>query len=136
MGSYSHQMSLVRQKNTSPELAVRKLIFSLGYRYRLNKRGLPGTPDLVFSGRRKVIFVHGCFWHHHAGCKLATVPKTRTEFWQAKFEANRTRDNNAITALYKQGWEVLVIWQCEIKYAKTLEERIRVFLDNRKSIRD
>lgn len=108
-------MSRIRGRDTSPELAVRRLTHSLGYRFRLHKKGLPGTPDLVFASRRKVIFVHGCFWHRHAGCKRASLPTSRIEYWAEKFRRNVERDAEAERALRYLGWDVLVIWQCETK---------------------
>ena len=125
----SWQMAQVRRANTGPEMVVRRLIHGLGYRYRLHDRRLPGTPDLVFPARRKAVFVHGCFWHRHEGCRLASTPKTRCEFWEAKFQANQTRDQRAIAALSELGWSTLVVWQCETKHTLVLEHRIRHFLD-------
>lgn len=125
-------MSRVRSKNTGPELAVRRLVHALGYRFRLHRRDLPGTPDLVFPGRRKVIFVHGCFWHRHPDpdCKLARMPKSRQEFWGPKLEANRARDLRHEAALTDTGWGVMTIWECELRDAASLENRIRTFLDS------
>jgi DNA mismatch endonuclease (patch repair protein) len=124
-------MSRVRSKNMRPELAVRKLVFALGYRYRLHARDLPGCPDLVFRPRRKVIFVHGCFWHRHPSpsCPLARMPKSRLDFWLPKLEGNRDRDEKINKALRRDGWKVLTIWECELKNAGRLETRIRRFLD-------
>ena len=124
----SWQMGRVRQKDTLPEIAVRKLVYGMGYRYRLHDRRLPGSPDLVFPARRKVIFVHGCFWHRHGGCKLASTPKTRIDFWQEKFDANKARDKRTVEALRALGWEALTLWQCEAKAAPALEKRISDFL--------
>lgn len=125
----SWQMSRVKQMDAGPKLVVRRMVHALGYRYRLHVRRLPGSPDLVFASRRKVIFVHGCFWHGHEKCSLATVPKTRTEFWLEKFDANRQRDRKVVSSLCELGWATLTIWQCEIKDASALEARIRAFLD-------
>jgi len=122
-------MSRVRSKNSRPELAVRKLVFALGYRYRLHAKELPGTPDLVFRPRRKVIFVHGCFWHRHANCALARMPKSRLEFWGPKLEGNRQRDDKNKRALQKKGWKVLTIWECQLAKRERLEKMIRGFLD-------
>lgn len=122
-------MRLVRAKDTRPEMRVRKLVFSLGYRYRLHDRSLPGTPDLVFRRARKVILVHGCFWHRHARCALARLPKSRTEFWIPKLEDNRLRDRKNLSRLRRAGWKVLVVWECELSDAVGLDERIRGFLD-------
>lgn len=128
-GERSEIMARVRSKNMRPELAVRKLVFGLGYRYRLHVRSLPGCPDLVFRSLRRVIFVHGCFWHHHAGCNLARIPKSRIDFWTAKLEGNHQRDEKNRKALHREGWRVLTIWECEIKNASRLENRVRRFLD-------
>ncbi|HKD06475.1 MAG TPA: very short patch repair endonuclease [Bryobacteraceae bacterium] len=125
----SEIMSRVRSKNSRPELAVRKLVFALGYRYRLHAKELPGTPDLVFRPRRKVIFVHGCFWHRHANCALARMPKSRLEFWGPKLEGNRQRDDKNKRALQKKGWKVLTIWECQLAKRERLEKMIRGFLD-------
>lgn len=121
-------MSKVRSKNTSPELAVRKLIYSLGYRYRLHGKKLPGKPDLVFPGRKKVIFVHGCFWHYH-DCKKGKPPKSRLGYWLPKLLANRERDKANISALHNLGWETLIVWQCEVKDFEKLKETVTVFLN-------
>ena len=106
-------MARVRRKDTEPELAVRRLLYRLGYRYRLHKRDLPGTPDICFPGRKKAIFVHGCFWHRHPGCQRASTPKTRTSFWSEKFAQNVARDGRRITELRRLGWEALVVWECQ-----------------------
>jgi DNA mismatch endonuclease (patch repair protein) len=121
-------MRSVRQKDTLPELQVRRLVHSMGFRFRLHRKDLPGTPDLVFPRHKKVIFVHGCFWHSHYGCKRATVPQTRNDFWTAKFARNRERDEKAVAALSLQGWKSLVIWECEAKNASTLAGLLRGFL--------
>jgi DNA mismatch endonuclease (patch repair protein) len=107
-------MSRIGSKNTAPEIAVRKLLFSMGYRFRLHRSELPGTPDIVFIGRRKIIFVHGCFWHAH-GCKIGRPPKSRVDFWQAKLKRNSDRDRENERALRRQGWDVLTLWQCETR---------------------
>ncbi len=122
-------MARVRSKNMRPELAVRKLVFAMGYRYRLHGTGLPGHPDLVFSSRKKVIFVHGCFWHRHRGCGLARLPKSRLEFWEPKLEGNRVRDEKNTEALARDGWKVLTVWECQLKDTAGLERRVRRFLD-------
>src|SRR5271169_4674782 len=108
-------MARVRQRDTKPEMVVRRLLFAQGRRYRLHARGLPGTPDIVFPRRRAAIFVHGCFWHGHRGCTLATVPKTRAEFWNRKVEDNRKRDAEKEERLRALGWTVLTVWQCETR---------------------
>jgi DNA mismatch endonuclease (patch repair protein) len=122
-------MARVRSKNSRPELLVRKLVFSLGYRYRLHQKNLPGSPDLVFKSRRKVIFVHGCFWHRHARCALARMPKSRLGFWMPKLEGNRLRDQRNKRALARRGWKVLTIWECQLGNTERLHATIRGFLD-------
>ncbi|OFW16368.1 MAG: very short patch repair endonuclease [Acidobacteria bacterium RIFCSPLOWO2_02_FULL_59_13] len=122
-------MGRVRSRDTGPELTVRRLVHSLGYRYRLHARDLPGHPDLVFRPRMKVIFIHGCFWHRHHDCELTRMPKSRQGFWFAKFKANRLRDRRTERALRRAGWQVLTVWECEIQDAQALEKRIRRFLD-------
>ena len=122
-------MARVRSKNSRPELLVRKLVFALGYRYRLHAKDLPGHPDLVFRKRRKVIFVHGCFWHRHAACALARLPKSRLDFWVPKLEGNKQRDQRNQKALNKEGWKVLTIWECQLKKLERLESTLRRFLD-------
>jgi len=121
-------MARVRGKNTRPELIVRKLVFAAGYRYRLHVRTLPGSPDLVFPGRKKVIFVHGCFWHRHDNCNLARMPKSRVEFWSDKLSGNKARDARNYDALRQAGWRVHVVWECELRDLATLEEALRAFL--------
>jgi DNA mismatch endonuclease, patch repair protein len=108
-------MSSNKGFDTKPELIVRRLVFSLGYRYRLHNRKLPGCPDLVFAGRKKVIFVNGCYWHRHNCKKGKSVPETRRDFWFSKFARTVERDRENINLLQKQGWKVLVIWECQIK---------------------
>ena len=125
----SEIMSRIRGKDTSPELTVRKLVYSLGYRYRLHSKNLPGKPDLVFPGRKKVIFVNGCFWHFHK-CKNGHLPKSRPEYWIPKLEANKRRDAENFQKLIMKGWKILVLWQCEIKNISALEETIITFLDS------
>lgn len=126
----SERMSRVRGKDTKPEIAVRRLVHGMGYRYRLHVAGLPGRPDLVFAGRRKIIFVHGCFWHRHPDprCALARLPKSRLDFWVPKLEANRARDETTRRKLIEAGWKSLVVWECQIKQVGTLRKRIRGFL--------
>lgn len=114
-------MSKIRSKNTSPEIRVRKLIFGLGYRYRLHNRKLPGIPDLVFPGRKKVIFVHGCFWHGHDCGAGKNKPKSNLGYWLPKLAANKERDERHIVELNKAGWDVLVIWECQTKKSKIRE---------------
>ena len=122
-------MRRVRSKGTRPEFFVRKLVHALGYRYRLHARDLPGHPDLVFRRRRKVIFVHGCFWHRHKSCAHARLPKSRLEFWLPKLEGNSQRDQRNKRALLKDGWKVLTVWECETKDVNQMKTTIRSFLD-------
>lgn len=125
----SAQMRLIRAKDTKPELAVRRALFALGYRYRLHAAKLPGKPDLVFPGRRKAIFIHGCFWHRHSGCKKTRTPKTRLEYWQPKFAANVARDERNQAALRAEGWRFMVVWECELHDLDRLTRRIVRFLE-------
>jgi DNA mismatch endonuclease (patch repair protein) len=122
-------MRAIKGKNTKPELVVRRLLHAAGYRYRLHRRDLPGRPDIVFPARRKVILVHGCFWHRHPGCRFAYAPKTRPDFWHAKFDRNVERDREAFAALDACGWRQLVIWECEIPDANLLMIRVAAFLE-------
>lgn len=124
----SRVMSRVRAKNTKPELRVRSITHGLGYRYRLHVRDLPGSPDLVFRSRRKVIFVHGCFWHRHPGCHLARLPKSNHTFWLKKLEGNRKRDARHQLELECLGWTSLTIWECELRDEMKIENKIRRFL--------
>ena len=126
----SAQMSLVKSKDTGPELKVRKLAHSLGYRYRLHGASLPGKPDLVFVKRKKVVFVHGCFWHRHAGCRKATTPATNLDYWLPKFDRTIERDQRNIERLSSLGWSALVVWECELKDLNALGQRLRAFLDD------
>ena len=124
----SRCMSRIRSKDTSPEMIVRSLVFSMGYRYRLHDRRLPGTPDLVFRSRRKVIFVHGCFWHMH-DCRYGLVkPKSNADFWENKRNCNVQRDEASMAALSAAGWASLVVWECETKNMAALAKRIKAFL--------
>jgi DNA mismatch endonuclease, patch repair protein len=125
----SEIMSRVRSKNSRPEMLVRRLVFAEGYRYRLHERKLPGCPDLVFRGRAKVIFVHGCFWHRHEKCALARMPKSRLDFWEPKLTANKERDMRNRKLLAKEGWKVLTIWECQLKDTERMKRTIRRFLD-------
>lgn len=122
-------MRAVRGKNTKPELIVRRLAHTMGFRFRLHRRDLPGTPDLVFPRLRGVILVHGCFWHRHRGCRGATTPKDNSEFWAAKFRRNIERDRAAIRALRDQGWRVIVIWECQTRDAQRLRLTLKGFLE-------
>ncbi len=108
-------MRAVRSSNTQPEKAVRSIAHALGLRFRLHRRDLPGTPDLVLPKHHVAVFVHGCFWHRHEGCKAASLPKTRTDYWQAKFDRNVARDAKARDDLEALGWKVVVVWECGVK---------------------
>lgn len=111
----SRIMRAVGQKHTAPEMAVRRILHALGYRFRVQRRDLPGSPDIVLPKYKTAIFVHGCFWHRHPGCKKTTTPKTRVPFWTEKFERNVLRDRQKEAALREMGWQVLVVWECESK---------------------
>lgn len=117
-----------------PERAVRKAAHALGFRFRLHRRDLPGTPDLVFPKTKRVIFVHGCWWHRHEGCKKAAEPKTRIEFWRAKFDRNTARDRKVESELLMLGWSVLTVWECETIDIYDLKRRLRAFLADSCSI--
>jgi DNA mismatch endonuclease (patch repair protein) len=121
-------MARVSSRDTRPEMAVRRAAHALGLRYRLHRRDLPGTPDLVFARFRTVVFIHGCFWHRHAGCRRATTPKTRRDFWQTKFDANVERDRRTVAALESAGWAVVVIWECEAIDEQPLKLRLQSLL--------
>ena len=126
----SRIMRAVKSKDTTPEIAVRRLVHSLGYRYRLHRRELPGKPDLVFAPRKKVIFVHGCFWHGHDCKRGARIPKSNTNYWRQKISRNRERDAVTLHKLKTSGWDVLVIWECEVR-DDGLDRRLRCFLDTK-----
>lgn len=123
-------MSRVRSSDTKPEITVRKLMFAMGYRYRLNDARLPGKPDIVFCSRRKIVFVHGCFWHRHSNCPLARLPKSRKTFWEAKLESNRLRDGRVKAALRRAGWSVATVWECQLTNIGRLENRLRRFMES------
>ena len=126
----SERMSQVRGKNTKPELVVRRLVYSLGFRYRLHVSDLPGKPDLAFRKRKKAIFVHGCFWHRHDEiCPLTRLPKTKIKFWETKFAENEERDRRNQAKLKIMGWQFLIIWECELKNIEVLSKRIKKFLE-------
>jgi len=130
-GARSENMRRIAGKNTAPELAVRRIVSSLGFRYRIHSKRLPGKPDLAFPKQKKVIFVHGCFWHLHPArtCKDARIPKSRVKYWTKKLYRNTARDEQHVAALRKQGWKALIIWECQTE--KTLHKvvsRIKKFL--------
>lgn len=124
----SEIMSKVRSRDTKPEKIVRKIVSSLGFRYRLHNRNLPGKPDLSNVTRKKAIFVHGCFWHRHANCKMASVPASNKEYWKEKFRRNKRRDQAALDALKKMGWRPLVVWECEIRQPEKLKRRLEKYV--------
>ena len=126
----SDMMRKVRRTGSSAESTVRHIVWALGYRYRLNVRSLPGSPDLAFIGRKKAIFVHGCFWHGHERCAKARLPKTNYEYWLRKVQGNIARDNRVQSQLIDFGWKALVIWQCEIKDTSALQAKLKIFLDS------
>jgi len=125
----SERMSRVQGKNTQVEHAARSLVHGLGYRYALHAKDLPGKPDMVFRSRRKVIFIHGCFWHRHRRCKLARLPKSRLTFWLPKLEGNRQRDKRVQRGLTKMRWRYLVIWECQLSDPARLLDKVKAFLD-------
>lgn len=124
----SRIMSSVKRQNTGPEVRVRKLLHAMGYRFRLHKKELPGTPDIALSRYKAAIFVHGCFWHQHRGCKYSRRPSSNISYWNKKLDANIERDRKNIKELVKLGWKVLILWQCEIKDAEAIKRKIDFFL--------
>ena len=122
-------MQSVKSKNTGPELVVRRLLHGMGYRFRLHRKDLPGSPDIVLPKFKKVIFVHGCFWHWH-GCSKGQLPKSRVKYWKTKLETNVKRDRTKREQLQGLGWKPLVVWQCETKDLEKLAKRLRVFVDD------
>ena len=127
----SENMRHIRAKDMKPEMLVRKLTHNMGYRYRLHRKDLSGKPDLVFSSRRKVIFVHGCFWHQHDNptCKISRIPKSNQDYWIPKLKRNKERDMQNTKILEADGWKILVIWECETKDINSIVAKIRSFLD-------
>ena len=123
-------MQAVRSKDTKPEMVVRRLVHSLGYRFRLHRKDLPGVPDLVFPSRRKIIFVHGCFWHGHPCRGEPRLPKTNRDYWVPKIAGNAERDRVHRRKLERLGWEVLTVWECELKERAPLQNRLMTFLDS------
>ncbi len=123
----SWNMSRIKSGNTAPEIAVRSMLHRLGYRFRLHDRSLPGRPDIVLKRHRAVVFVHGCFWHRHRGCKFAYTPKSNVVFWTTKFEGNVARDREAIRRLRRDGWRVLVVWECAVSAPARLQRDIKGF---------
>ena len=123
----SEIMRRVRQRNTGPEMVVRKLLHAIGYRFRLHRKGLPGSPDIVLPKYRAVIFVHGCFWHGH-GCRKGRLPSTRRDFWRVKIDGNQSRDAKAEADLNALGYRVLIVWECKVKDKEALEISLKTFL--------
>ena len=125
----SRNMAAIKSKNTKPEIEVRQLLHSMGYRFRLHMKDLPGNPDIVLKKYKTVIFVNGCFWHRHPNCKYASIPKTRPEFWSQKFKSNVERDNNNYIKIKNLGWKYIVVWECELKNRSDLVEKLKFSLD-------
>ena len=125
----SEIMRRVKGTDTTPELIVRRLVHRMGFRYRLHRKDLPGSPDLAFPGRKKAIFVHGCFWHGHSGCKRARIPQTNREYWERKISRNSERDKESARLLKKMGWKTLVIWECRTRDLEALGKRLARFLE-------
>ncbi len=125
----SENMRRIKAQNTKPEMMVRRLLHSLGYRYRLHAKELPGKPDIVFRRRKRAIFVHGCFWHQHEQCREGRLPGTRPEYWVPKLGRNVERDRNNSAQLMRAGWQVLTIWECEVVDYEALKQSLRSFLD-------
>jgi DNA mismatch endonuclease, patch repair protein len=125
----SARMSLIRSKDTNPEMIVRRLVHSLGYRYRLHVRVLPGSPDLVLPRWQKAVFIHGCFWHQHSCPGGQRMPKSRADYWRPKLQGNVTRDQQAVRKLRRDGWRVLVLWECQTRDPERLARRIKSFLE-------
>ncbi|MDQ6700029.1 MAG: very short patch repair endonuclease [Acidobacteriota bacterium] len=121
-------MSRVRSENTKPEMFVRRLVHAMGFRYRLHVKDLPGSPDLVFPARRKLIFVHGCFWHGHS-CEAGRLPQSNTDYWSAKQARNIARDRQSLRSLARTGWKTLVIWECELRVVDRIRRRVEKFLN-------
>lgn len=123
-------MSQIRSRDSAPELVVRKLVYQMGYRYRLYSYDLPGRPDLVFRNRKKVIFVHGCFWHCHSNCIDGRIPKSNVNYWGPKLARNKGRDRKVARAYKKLGWKILVIWECETQSVNILRKKLQTFLSS------
>ncbi|MGB8112983.1 MAG: very short patch repair endonuclease [Candidatus Sulfotelmatobacter sp.] len=134
-GERSDRMRLIRAANTKPELAVRRIVYGMGYRYRLHGDDLPGRPDIVFRKMRKVIFVHGCFWHLHR-CPSSRPPRSKLDYWVPKLQGNAERDKTVRQRLRRMGWKTLIVWECQLKRIDRLSHRIRVFLEEKAKIVD
>lgn len=128
----SRIMRAVKSSDTTPELLVRRVVHRMGYRFRLHRNDLPGKPDLVFPGKRRVIFVHGCFWHGHSCARGARVPKKNRDYWRKKIERNCGRDGRTIAALKNLGWKATVLWECQLRHEKNLQKRLQNFLGRRR----
>lgn len=124
----SRHMSRIKRAGTHPEMIVRKLLHSMGYRFRTQWRPAPGRPDVAFPGRRKIIYVHGCFWHQHDQCRISHVPQTRPDFWRGKFERNKARDQQNLKDATSEGWEALVIWECNTRDLSALRLTLAEFV--------
>ncbi len=125
----SERMSRVRSRNTKPEMAVRRLVHGMGFRYRLHSRELPGIPDMIFQSKGKVVFIHGCFWHLHKNCGRYRLPKTNKNFWTPKLNENKKRDVRNQRKLRKSGWDYFIVWECELKDEKKLSNRLKNYLE-------
>jgi DNA mismatch endonuclease (patch repair protein) len=123
----SYNMSCIRSKDTKPEMLVRKILFANGFRFRVHDKKLPGKPDIALKKYKTIIFIHGCFWHGHEGCKYFVVPKTRTEWWLNKINGNKNKDAESVTALKKQGWKIITVWECELKPEKK-DQKLKVLI--------
>ena len=132
----SRMMAAIRGCNTKPETTLRKALHAMGLRYRLHRKDLPGRPDIVLPSRKAVIFVHGCFWHRHEGCRFASVPATRPDFWNEKFRANVERDRRTLSALHNAGWRTAVVWECALKNdgADSASQCLAVWLEGTSSM--
>jgi DNA mismatch endonuclease (patch repair protein) len=128
-------MSRISGGDTKPEITVRKILHAMGYRFRLHVRRLPGNPDIVLSRHRKVIFVHGCFWHGHRGCPRSKRPSTNVDFWNAKIDANIRRDEKVSQELERSGWKVLIVWECEVKLRDPLMRRLAAFMAEEENLK-
>lgn len=131
----SERMSRVRNKDTRPEKLVRSLLHRMGYRFRLHGKKLPGKPDIVLPRHKKVIFIHGCFWHQHGICRPLSIPENNSDFWRQKFADNVRRDCEKLAALREAGWDVLVVWECETKDRAKLEGQLRSFMERKRATR-
>jgi len=125
----SELMSRIRGCNSAPEVRARQILHRLGYRFRLHRKDLPGTPDIVFPSKKRVLFVHGCFWHRHKKCRDATTPKTRNGFWRKKFAENIARDRRNVNSLRKLGWRLLIVWECDLRDEEKLIRKLIEFLN-------